>query len=303
MSMRNMSNRGLSKRNIVASVVAVGGLAFVLASPLSVFGSARSTIGSNAAATQASKAFTAVLTGAAEAPAPGDTDGNGAAAVSITPDSGEVCVDLRVGNIATATAAHIHRGAAGVAGPVVITLTAPNPTSATCVPAGAALAAEIAATPAAFYVNVHNGDFPGGAVRGQLAAPVTASGSVQLLNEPVRAYDSRTAPEGILAVSTTRVVSLATGVNGAGATVIAVPPGAVGAYVRLTITNAVNAGFVTLYSNALAVQPATSTANWYETGAIVGADATVAVDAQARVKVFAGANSTHFVIDVVGYLF
>ena len=39
------------------------------------------------------------------------------------------------------------------------------------------------------------------------------------------------------------------------------------------------------------------------TGAIVGADPTVAVDAQGMVKVYAGVNSTHVIIDVVGFVF
>ncbi|HUF02221.1 MAG TPA: CHRD domain-containing protein [Gaiellaceae bacterium] len=40
--------------------------------------------------------------------------------------------------------------------------------SADCVNPGEALAQEILANPSEFYVNVHNADYPGGAIRGQL---------------------------------------------------------------------------------------------------------------------------------------
>jgi hypothetical protein len=72
---------------------------------------------------------------------------------------------------------------------------------------------------------------------------------------------------------------------------------------RLTVVDTVGAGFLKLYSNALTVQPATSAVNWYQTGSTVGADPTVAVDAGGKVKVTAGVNQTHFVIDVVGFVF
>lgn len=109
--------------------------------------------------------------GAAEIPT-GDPDGGGTASITIDPVTREVCWDITVTNIAAATASHIHVGAAGVAGDVVVPLDTDGFTGSTTgcltVPAGADLAA-ILATPAGFYVNVHTADFPGGAVRGQLA--------------------------------------------------------------------------------------------------------------------------------------
>lgn len=110
------------------------------------------------------------LTGAAEVPGPGDPDGSGT--FSIHPDTRmatRMCYDLSVAGIATATAGHIHRGASGVSGPVVVPLMAPaNGKSEGCVDVTAALAAEIMANPGGFYANVHNAEFPAGAVRGQL---------------------------------------------------------------------------------------------------------------------------------------
>ena len=73
------------------------------------------------------------------------------------------------------TAAHIHRGAAGVNGPIVIGLTTSTSTfvngrlQGTFPPIDAALVNEIKANPAGFYVNVHTTAFPGGEIRGQLA--------------------------------------------------------------------------------------------------------------------------------------
>lgn len=296
-SARRSTRRGAV---IGAGVLGLGAVALV---PGIVSGSARNSVGSAAAEQAIARPFTADLKGSNEVPGPGDTDGTGAAAITIDPVTGEICADLRVAGIATATMAHIHRGAAGASGAVEVTLTAPTPTSSACVTAAPSLAAEIVAAPADFYVNVHNADFADGALRGQLAEGTTVSGDIQLLAEPVRAYDSRLGNQGPILQGETRVVSLATGTNGAGATVLALPPGATAAMVRLTVTDAVGAGFLKLYSNALTAQPATSAANWFETGAIVGADATVAVDAEGKVKVTAGVNQTNFVVDVVGYVF
>jgi hypothetical protein len=75
-------------------------------------------------------------------------------------------------------AAHLHRGAAGQNGPVVANLAFPQGgQSADCLTQDEAgkfvnggNVAEILASPGSFYVNVHTAEYPGGAVRGQLAA-------------------------------------------------------------------------------------------------------------------------------------
>ena len=114
---------------------------------------------------------TAQLSGAAEVPGPGDPDGSGTATIRLQLERGEVCFDLTVSNIGPATAAHIHEGADGVAGPVVIPLD-PAPTggsSSGCISdVDAALLQNIAQNPGQYYVNVHNEEFPDGAIRGQL---------------------------------------------------------------------------------------------------------------------------------------
>ena len=110
------------------------------------------------------------LTGAAEVPGPGDPDGKGTAVITLNQGQKEVCFELTVENIAAATLAHIHSGAAGAAGPPVVTMTPPaEGSSKGCVSAGEDLIKEIRQNPANYYVNVHNADFPDGAIRGQLS--------------------------------------------------------------------------------------------------------------------------------------
>jgi hypothetical protein len=109
------------------------------------------------------------LTGAAEVPGPGDADGKGTASVTLDSAKPEVCYTLDVSGIDTATMAHIHKGAAGVAGPPVVTLDPPaKGTSKGCAKADADVVAALLAKPADYYVNVHNAAHPKGALRGQL---------------------------------------------------------------------------------------------------------------------------------------
>jgi hypothetical protein len=120
---------------------------------------------------QGGRPLTARLAGPAEVPKPGDPDGRGRATVTINQGQNQVCYEIAVSNIAAVTAAHIHRGARGVAGPPVVMLepVAAEGPSKGCVSATADVIKEIRQNPAKFYVNVHNAEFPDGALRGQLA--------------------------------------------------------------------------------------------------------------------------------------
>jgi hypothetical protein len=110
------------------------------------------------------------MNGLQEAPGPGDADGNGTVEIEVTPGDGQVCWNLYARQIDAATAAHIHRGAEGIAGPVVLMLTTPDAAghSQGCSAVDPALAREIAWQGHNFYVNVHNAAHPNGAIRGQL---------------------------------------------------------------------------------------------------------------------------------------
>jgi len=107
------------------------------------------------------------LLGANEVP-PADPNGVGEVHVFAADSSpNTLCWVLFVDRIATPTDAHIHRGAAGVVGPVRVPFTAPSDgDSAGCVQTR--LAPRILANPQNWYVNVHNRRFPSGAIRGQL---------------------------------------------------------------------------------------------------------------------------------------
>lgn len=124
--------------------------------------------------------YSASLRGASEVQ-PGDLNGSGTAIVAVAGD--RVIYDVRVGGLSTAViAAHIHRAAAGVNGPVVIDF---NPTFAAGVAKGSvAVAADLAdairQNPAGFYVNVHTTEFRAGAIRGQLVREQSSTYVTQL---------------------------------------------------------------------------------------------------------------------------
>ena len=116
--------------------------------------------------------FAADLSGEEEVPGPGDPDGSGMVSVKVNLSKRQVCFDLMVADIGPATAAHIHVGPPGVAGPVVVPLN-PPPTDGSS--SGCAnnvdqrLLRNIIRHPEEYYVNVHNAEFPSGAIRGQLS--------------------------------------------------------------------------------------------------------------------------------------
>jgi hypothetical protein len=115
--------------------------------------------------------------GDTEVPDPGDPDGSGGAVVKVDVKKQKVCYTLVVLDITLPTAAaHIHEGEAGVAGPIAVTLKAPQEIAGTGIglATGCAkdqpkpLLRDIRRNPDRYYINVHTADFPGGAVRGQL---------------------------------------------------------------------------------------------------------------------------------------
>jgi hypothetical protein len=123
--------------------------------------------------------FSTELTGAEEvdpvtgAVGVGDADGRGTATVTLNPGQEEVCFELTVALIDTPiVGAHIHEGAAGTNGPVVVGLEPLPPTgdssSSGCVSLERQEIIEILRDPSNYYVNVHTGLFPDGAIRGQL---------------------------------------------------------------------------------------------------------------------------------------
>lgn len=119
-------------------------------------------------ANPASAAPAIPLNGEQEASA-ADDDGRGFFTYDL--DGTTFCWTLEWEGIETAMAAHVHQAPREVAGPIVIPLDVGDGSGAPvsgCTDIDAALAAGIADSPKAYYVNVHNVPFPGGAIRGQL---------------------------------------------------------------------------------------------------------------------------------------
>ncbi|EAQ28794.1 CHRD [Erythrobacter sp. NAP1] len=116
-----------------------------------------------------STTYTVELTGANEVHQ-GDRDGSGTAEISFSDELTRVCWDLNdLENLGPITGAHIHRGAAGTDGPVVLAF------SQATEGGWRGCSSDTDWVQPAFdeglqnyYVNVHTAEYPKGAIRGQL---------------------------------------------------------------------------------------------------------------------------------------
>jgi len=122
--------------------------------------------------------FTVPLSGANEIPAgSGDPDGSGTAMLTFDSVALTVSWSITTNNIQLPIFLdHIHQGAAGANGPVVIDFSSQLVGGPIVDPDVAA----VLANPSGYYVNVHTNEFQAGAIRGQLGAPspVPALGEV-----------------------------------------------------------------------------------------------------------------------------
>lgn len=134
--------------------------------------------------TAAAEKFNVTANGTQEVP-PADPDGSCTGVLTIDKPTNTISWNFTYANIAAPSAMHIHTGAAGVNGGVLVGLGiggTPGTLSGSVVTSAANINT-ILANPTGFYVNVHNAEFPGGAVRSQLAAvpavtfPVTLTGA------------------------------------------------------------------------------------------------------------------------------
>ena len=127
--------------------------------------------------------FTAKLAGSNEVGG-GDPNGSGTAAVKVR--GTEVCFDVKWSGF-EAIMSHIHKAVEGKAGPIVVPFFKSEQGAVSgqrkqgCTEVSAELAKGIAEHPANYYVNVHDVEFPKGAIRGQLA-PAGADVGAQLPN-------------------------------------------------------------------------------------------------------------------------
>ena len=125
--------------------------------------------------------FTAALSGRNEV-APNASTATGATAVTINPSNGALFWSTNSSIAQSAvTGHHIHRGAAGVNGPVVVNFASAYTGT---INIGTTLAAEIVGNPGNFYVNLHTAAFPAGEIRAQLVLQ-QAPGQVPVIGLPL----------------------------------------------------------------------------------------------------------------------
>ena len=108
---------------------------------------------------------------------PGDEEGSGTAHVTLITSEDRLCYSLEASDIEPATKAHIHEGTASERGPAVVELDPPpeDRTSSGCTDVNPALLRKLLEKPQRYYVDVHNKDFPQGAIRGQLSLTEASS--------------------------------------------------------------------------------------------------------------------------------
>ncbi|MEL7156065.1 MAG: PQQ-dependent sugar dehydrogenase [Actinomycetota bacterium] len=113
----------------------------------------------------------AELSAANEVP-PAPSEGEGEAEVVLDPRRGKVCVEVEAEDLEGAVVAgHIHQGAAGVNGPVVVNLGVDEADFEGCVSGVDPVTIRaIGRNPGGYYVNIHTTAVASGEIRGQLTA-------------------------------------------------------------------------------------------------------------------------------------
>jgi CHRD domain/PEP-CTERM motif len=129
-----------------------------------------------ACSTQAQiRTFNVTLTGPEEVtPQGGDADGFGSGIVTLNGDTNTATWNIQYGNLDPVSDAHIHVGAFGVGGGVVIPFGTQNVAGTPNTISGSVVDPDVdavLANPAGYYVNIHTTTFGAGAIRGQVPEP------------------------------------------------------------------------------------------------------------------------------------
>lgn len=114
--------------------------------------------------------LTADLAGSNEVPSSG-SDATGFAELTLNQGQGEICFEITSSGYAAdeaIVAGHIHEGAAGVNGGVVVNLQISSADSSGCVDVEPGLVKQIRKSPGDYYINLHSNLTPSGVIRGQL---------------------------------------------------------------------------------------------------------------------------------------
>lgn len=126
-------------------------------------------LGGSAGAAGGKLVLNAQLTGAQEAPAPGDPDGKAKGQLKVDVVTGEICYKVDARKVDTLLAGHIHEKTPGLnTGGVVVTLTQTGPTTFAGCATDLRVAQGLQDDPSEYYLNVHNGAYKGGALRADL---------------------------------------------------------------------------------------------------------------------------------------
>jgi hypothetical protein len=145
-----------------------------LALSLNACGSSSSSTSSSAGSSSKPKSgvrghiYRVKLSGKAETP-PGAPNATGSAVIALHSNLTACWRFSRLSGFSEATVSHIHRGASGTSGPIVVPLsTGSKLHHKGCVHTTASTIKEIEKDPHGYYVNIHSKKYPGGAVRAQL---------------------------------------------------------------------------------------------------------------------------------------
>ena len=151
-----MSSRA-SKAVRVLAVVAAAAVSTVFVAPPSLAGTVHQ--------------FTVPFSGDQVVPGPGDSDGPGGVFVSLGTKTGTLCFFADTANVSTPLiVVHLHRGPRGQQGEVVVDLHGPStdPDVSGCLTLERELVKDISRNRENYYMDMHNEQFPSGALRAQL---------------------------------------------------------------------------------------------------------------------------------------
>jgi hypothetical protein len=127
--------------------------------------------------------------------------------------------------------------------------------------------------------------------------PVRKSGPTVLLNPPVRYYDSRNPLGGGAPKKIKSGERLSFGLGNS------VDGSLAGAFINLTVTQTVGAGFLTVQSYGPPDRPVlTSNVNWMTDGQTIANSSLVPVGGENVIDVICTGGETHFIIDLQGYV-